>query len=68
MRRYRLKAIMDFLANFRGYATINQVAEGVGMAWNTAQKDLDFLANEDYLIKIGRGKRVHYKFNFRMNH
>ena len=58
---------MDFLANFRGYATANQVAEGVGMAWNTAQKDLDILAGERYVIRIGRGKRVRYKFNFTMD-
>ena len=53
MRQYPFKAILDFLAKFRGYATANQVANDVGMSWNTAKKNLEYLAKKGYVVKIG---------------
>jgi DNA-binding Lrp family transcriptional regulator len=60
MTEYRLRAVMDFLADFRGYATINQVAEGIGMSWNTAKNDLEYLSEDGYVLKKGSK----FKFNF----
>jgi predicted ArsR family transcriptional regulator len=59
---YRLKAVMDFLAKFRGWASANEVADGVGMAWNTAKSDLEFLVRKGYILKRGNQRAI-YKLN-----
>lgn len=65
---YRYKAILDFMNKKRKWVTPNEVADGVGMSWNTAKKDLDFLSQKGYVIKknIGRTK-FKYRFNFSMS-
>ncbi|MBS3138910.1 DeoR family transcriptional regulator [Candidatus Woesearchaeota archaeon] len=61
MREYRLKAVMEFLARQRRYVTINEVAEGIGMSWNTAEKDLNYLKHEGYVKSFGSGSRRYFR-------
>ena len=64
---YRLRAVMSFLAKKRGFVTINEVAKKVDMSWNTAKDDLDYLADEEYVIRKVRkrgGKKISkYRLN-----
>ena len=65
MTLYRLKAVLEWMHSTRRLVTINEVAKGVEMSWNTAKKDLDELAEGGYLIKKKVGASERYKFNFK---
>lgn len=62
---YRLKAIMDYVHQSRRFVNPSEVASDVGMSWNTAKGDLNFLAANGYLIRRQVGEnRFIYGFNY----
>lgn len=60
MTRYRLNAIIRYMVKSRGWVSANEVAEDVGMSWNTAKADLDYLEEQGYILKRGK-RRAKYK-------
>jgi len=70
MKLYRLKAVLHFVRTYQRNFSVNEVAVGLGMSWESAKKDLEHLADKGYLkrkptlFKTKKDTRHLYSFNY----
>ena len=57
------RAILRFLLRYGRWATTNHVADRSGIAWATAEKHLEELAQHGYVIKGRRGYQTFWRSN-----
>jgi len=63
-QEYRMKEILDYLHETRRFVSASQVAEALGISWNTAKSDLDTLSDQGLVQKSGVSRPI-YRFKFR---
>lgn len=57
------RAIIHFLGN-RGESNTNEVADGVGISWITADTHLKKLNSIGYILTRKKGKIIYWRLNY----
>lgn len=57
------RAILKVLFQLHGWVNTNQIADRVGIAWQTAENHLDKLNNFGYVVKGKKGTSFYWRAN-----